>query len=126
MLYQNSKQKELNLKIRLITDVVGFSEFTKYEFEDDLYLFFGSLGSYTQYCIDNNKFVATTQIFNLVNDLLIEINEIEFENMILTQIFEMLYDKKEYFDIGYKNLNEKGRNLLLSIKDNFYPFNNTC
>lgn len=123
MLYQNRKQNEIRLKMYLLSDIEGFNEFFKYDFDDDLYLFFGCLGSYIQFCIDNNKHSVVSKIFEILNDLINENTEIEFENMIVVQIFEMLYDKKEYLDVGNKKLNEKGKNLLLSINEQFRPFN---
>lgn len=122
MLYHNSK-KEIELKIHLLSDIEEFREFFNYDFDDDLYLFFGCLGRYVQFSIDTNKHAVTSHTFEIINNLLEEKAGIEFENMIVVQIIEMLYDKKEYLDAGYMHLNEKGKALLLSIKENFGPFN---
>ncbi len=121
MLYQNNHFKD-KIRLKLLTDIEGFSKFSTYEMDDDIYLLFGNLGSYIQYCIENEKVKILNQIFQLINELLVGNIDDEFENMITVQVFEMLYDKKEYFEKGYNLLNNHGQNLLLSIKDNFRPF----
>lgn len=122
MLYQNNNQKEILSKKNLLKKIEGFEEFCIYELDDDIYLFWGSMGSYIQYCIDNKKFSIVNQIFDLINTLLEKNKDIEFDNMIVVQVFEMLYDKKEYFELGYQHLNDYGKTLLLSIKENFRSF----
>ena len=59
------------------------------------------------------------KIFKFLNELILETDDLEFLNMIIIQVFEKLYDKRTYFDLGKKHLCRKGVDLLLSISDNF-------
>jgi hypothetical protein len=122
MLDQNKILDKNQLKEKLLSQIDGFDKFCMFSLDDDIYLFFGNLGSYIPYCIDNGKIPIIIQIFEVINVLLDEKRGVEFENMIIVQISEMLYDKKEYFEAGNMYLNNLGRVLLLSIKENFSPF----
>ncbi len=121
MLYQNSNITDMELKQLLVSNIAGFKDFNTWALEDDIYLFLGSIGSYVQYCSNHNMNQPINQVFEIINKILDENHEIELQNMITVQVFEKLYDNKKYFDVGLEHLNETGRMLLLSIKDNFAP-----
>jgi hypothetical protein len=110
---------DLDIKTFLFNQIQGFKEYSTCDIEDDIYLFFGNLGGYIQYCIDNEFDAIVDQIYDFINSLIENADSVEFENMISVQIFEMQCDNLSYYDVARSKLNAEGKKLLSTVSGNF-------